>query len=137
MSYLERIQADYTAVGLTVGSHPMRLVRRQLPELWRAKDLPKGKNGQVLEVAGAVICRQRPGTAKGFVFVSLEDETGIINMVLTASFFDQHRLVVKQEPFLRFRGRLQNIDNVVHVRAEAVTRLYVNGLPASRSHDFH
>lgn len=137
MSYLERIQADYRAVGLTVGSHPMRLVRRQLPELWRAIDLGKGKNGQQLEVAGAVICRQRPGTAKGFVFVSLEDETGIINMVLTAEFFDQHRLVVKQEPFLRFRGRLQNIDNVVHVKAEAVSRLYVGGLPEGRSHDFH
>ena len=137
MSYLERIQADYCAVGLTVGSHPMRLVRRQLPELWRAKDLGKGKNGQQLEVAGEVICRQRPGTAKGFVFVSLEDETGIINMVLTAEFFDQHRLVVKQEPFLRFRGRLQNIDNVVHVKAEAVSRLYVDGLPEGRSHDFH
>ena len=137
MSYLERIQADYESVGLTVGKHPMRLIRHQLPELWRAKDLAKGRNGQSLEVAGAVICRQRPGTAKGFVFVSLEDETGIINMVLTAEFFEEHRLVVKQEPFLRFRGSLQNIDNVVHVRAEAVSRLYVDGLPEGSSHDFH
>lgn len=137
MTYLERIQADYESVGLTVGKHPMRLIRSKLPELWRAKDLAKGRNGQRLEVAGAVICRQRPGTAKGFVFVSLEDETGIINMVLTAEFFEENRLVVKQEPFLRFKGRLQNVDKVVHVRAETVSRLYVDGLPESSSHDFH
>ncbi len=137
MTYLERIQADYQAVGLTVGKHPMRLVRRKLPELWRAADLPKGRNGQRLDIGGAVICRQRPGTAKGFVFVSLEDETGIINTVLTAEFFETNRLVVKQEPFLRMRGRLQNIDCVIHVRAESVSRLEVEGLPEEASHDFH
>ena len=137
MTYLERIQADYQAVGLTVGKHPMRLVRRKLPELWRATDLPKGRNGQRLDIGGAVICRQRPGTAKGFVFVSLEDETGIINTVLTAEFFETNRLVVKQEPFLRMRGRLQNIDGVIHVRAESVSRLEVEGLPEEASHDFH
>ena len=137
MSYLERIQADYNAVGLTVGKHPMRLVRRKLPELWKAADLPKARNGQRLEIGGAVICRQRPGTAKGFVFVSLEDETGIINTVLTADFFEANRLVVKQEPFLRMRGRLQNVDNVIHVRAESVSRLNVEGLPEEASHDFH
>lgn len=137
MSYLERIQADYNAVGLTVGKHPMRLVRRKLPELWKAADLPKARNGQRLEIGGAVICRQRPGTAKGFVFVSLEDETGIINTVLTAEFFEANRLVVKQEPFLRMRGCLQNVDNVIHVRAESVSRLNVEGLPEEASHDFH
>jgi len=137
MTQLERIQADYLAVGLTVGRHPMRLVRRRLPELTRAGDLSRIANGRTVEVGGAVICRQRPGTAKGFVFVSLEDETGIANTVLEPEFFERHRLLVTQEPFLCIRGRLQNVEGVIHVRAESVAPLGIDELPAEASHDFY
>lgn len=136
MTHLERIQADYASVGLTVGKHPMQLVRRKLPELTLAADLCQQRNGTVVEVGGAVICRQRPGTAKGFVFVSLEDETGIANTVLPPDFFEAHRLVVTQEPFLRIRGRVQNMDQVIHIRAEAVQALGIDALPEGASHDF-
>lgn len=136
MTQLERIQADYAAVGLTVGRHPMRLVRRQLPELTRAGDLAGVRNGRTVEVGGAVICRQRPGTAKGFVFLSVEDETGIANTVLEPDFFERHRLLVTQEPFLRIKGRLQNVEGVIHVRAKEVAPLGPGDLPEGASHDF-
>ncbi len=136
MNLLERIQADYEAVGLTVGRHPMRLFRRALPELRRAADLAREPDGARVEVGGAVICRQRPGTAKGFVFVSLEDETGIANTVLAPDFFERHRLVVIREAFLRIGGRLQNREGVIHVRAETVAPLGCADLPEGASHDF-
>ena len=92
----------------------------------------------IVTVAGLVICRQRPGTAKGHVFVSLEDETGIANAFVPAPTFETFRLVVNQEPFLLIKGRLQNIDRVISVYA-----LHIDPLPfhhqalATRSHDFH
>ncbi|MEM0965335.1 MAG: error-prone DNA polymerase [Verrucomicrobiota bacterium] len=137
MSLLERLQADYESVGLTVGSHPMKQIRNRHPELWRASDLPKGKDGQRLAVGGAVICRQRPGTAKGFVFVSLEDETGIINAILRPDFFEKYRFVVSQEAFLQVEGLLQNRQGVIHIMAEKVSPLEGEELPAGASHDFH
>jgi len=135
MSHLERIQADYEAIGLTVGAHPMRQIRRNHPELWRAADLKNGRNGQRVIVAGAVICRQRPGTAKGFFFLSLEDETGIANTVLRPDFYTTNRLLVSQEAFLRIEGILQHRDNVIHVMAEKVSALG-DQLPSGASHDF-
>src|SRR5690606_145685 len=77
MTLAERYHADFGGLTLTTGAHPMTLVREQLPDAWRATDLPLARHGDRVKVAGSVICRQRPGTAKGFVFVSLEDETGI------------------------------------------------------------
>src|SRR5262249_48263801 len=75
MTVQERVTADYRTMNLTAGPHPMRLLRDKLPNIWRARDLPQAKHGSTIQIAGNVICRQRPGTAKGFVFVSLEDET--------------------------------------------------------------
>src|SRR5581483_11446517 len=88
MDYAERIQADFSGMHFSTGKHPMALLRQKLPGIWRAADLPKAENGTVLRVAGNVICRQRPGTAKGFVFVSLEDETGISNVIVTPQYFE-------------------------------------------------
>jgi error-prone DNA polymerase len=84
MSIEQRIIADYDGMGLTIGPHPMALRRQELAlrGVLRASDLPGGRHGRRVRVAGAVITRQRPGTAKGFVFLTLEDETGIANIIV-------------------------------------------------------
>ena len=133
----ERTEADYHGTGLTVGPHPMQLVRAELPPIWRASDLPRARNGEIVTIAGNVICRQRPGTAKGFVFISLEDETGISNAIVTPALFEKLRLVVTQESFLVITGKVQNFENVIHIRASQVERLSESKLHGSRSHDFH
>jgi error-prone DNA polymerase len=83
MNYAERIQCDFAGMNLTTGKHPMALLRPRLRDIWRAADLPKATHGSRVRIAGSVICRQRPGTAKGFVFISLEDETGVSNAIVT------------------------------------------------------
>src|SRR5262249_41189896 len=83
MNVHERMQADYAGLELTTGPHPMALIRERLPNVWRAADLQRVRNGQPLQVAGQVICRQRPGTAKGVCFLSLEDETGVANIIVS------------------------------------------------------
>ncbi len=133
----ERTEADYEGTGMTVGPHPMALVRAELPHLWRAGDLPHARDGQLVTIAGNVICRQRPGTAKGFVFVSLEDETGIANAVVPPALFEKLRLLITQESFLAISGPVQNKDNVIHIRARSVQRLGELQMQGSASHDFH
>jgi error-prone DNA polymerase len=137
MDALERLRADYGGVGLTTGAHPMALLRAGLREVWRAGDLPRARHGQRVRIAGSVICRQRPGTAKGFVFISLEDETGISNAVVSPALFEARRLVITEEVFLLIEGRLQNVENVIHVRAERIERLEHGQLAGGGSHDFH
>ena len=137
MDYAERIQADFKGMNLTVGKHPMALLRPRLTDVWRAADLPKAIHGATVRVAGNVIYRQRPGTAKGFVFVSLEDETGISNAILTPPIFEANRLLVTEEPFLLIEGKLQHVKNVIHIKAERIERLECGELAGSASHDFH
>ena len=132
----ERVREDFRGLGLTAGAHPMSLVREQLPDIWRAADLPLGKHGEEVAIGGSVICRQRPGTAKGIVFVSLEDETGVANAVVSAELFERHRFVINEESTLRITGRLQNRGGVIHLRAERVEALRVAGVPEQASHDF-
>jgi error-prone DNA polymerase len=147
MSLPERVKADYTTMNLTTGPHPMKLLRSQLPDIWRASDLRSVRHGSTVQIAGNVICRQRPGTAKGFVFVSLEDETGVSNAIVTPDLFEQMRLLITEEPFLVIEGQVQNTDNVVLIKAEKIRSLA--HLPAvatalqageqfigSESHDF-
>ena len=136
MTLTERLRADFRGMELTAGTHPMALLRPRLTNVWRAADLKTIATGARVTVAGAVICRQRPGTAKGFLFISLEDETGIANIVVTPSHFEAHRLVITQEPALKITGRLQNVSNVIHVRAERIEALRESALPAQASHDF-
>ena len=83
-----------------------------------------------------MICRQRPGTAKGFVFISLEDETGVANAIVTPALFEQHRLLISQEPFIVIEGFLQNVEGVLHVKAQQIEPLRTSGPPAGSSHDF-
>ncbi len=137
MSRAEELQADFAGLGLTVGEHPMALLRHRLPDVCAAKDLRQTPNGQRVTIAGAVICRQRPGTAHGFVFISLEDETGIANAVVVPAVFERLRLLITQEPALRITGLLQNVSNVQHVKAELIEPLRDARLPAQASHDFH
>jgi error-prone DNA polymerase len=137
MSYPERIQADFAGMQLSTGAHPMALLRPRLTGILSAADLATAKHGSTVRIAGNVICRQRPGTAKGFVFVSLEDETGISNAILTPPMFEANRLVITEEPFLIIEGRLQHIDGVIHVKAQRIERLQYDSSVASRSYDFH
>src|SRR5438105_9261067 len=136
MTLPERVRADYEVMDLTTGPHPMKLVREQLPDVWRASDLAQAKHGSIVRIAGNVICRQRPGTAKGFVFISLEDETGVSNAIVTPDLFEQSRLLITEEPFLAIEGEVQNTDNVVLIKAQKILPLTNHGLVGSESHDF-
>ncbi|HYF37757.1 MAG TPA: OB-fold nucleic acid binding domain-containing protein, partial [Prosthecobacter sp.] len=137
MNRAERLHADYQATSLTVGPHPMALMRAKLPQVCRAVELPRCQHGQDVIIAGLVICRQRPGTAKGHVFVSLEDETGVANAFVPSPLFEKQRLVITQESFLEIRGRLQIVDDVVTVYAFAAKPLVFETSIAATSHDFH
>ena len=96
MNTEERLWADYGGTGLTVGKHPMAYRRAEMDALgvMRASDLARVPNGRLVRIAGSVIVRQRPGTAKGFVFLSMEDETGIMNAIVTPDTFDRYKLPV-------------------------------------------
>jgi error-prone DNA polymerase len=138
MNIEERLVADYVGTGLTVGKHPMYYRR---PELRRgnilsAQELRTRRDGEFVRVAGCVIARQRPGTAKGFIFISMEDETGIANVIVTPDLYDRDRLVVTRSRFLLVEGKLQNQDNVIHVKATRLIALSDRALEM-RSHDFH
>ncbi|HWA87960.1 MAG TPA: error-prone DNA polymerase [Opitutus sp.] len=136
MTREERLQADFSGTGLTVGAHPMALVRARLKDAWCAAELPLGRDGAHVKIAGSVICRQRPGTAKGVVFVSLEDETGIANAIVAAELYERQRLTINEEPALCIGGRLQIQQGVIHVRAETIEALRLDEVPAQASHDF-
>jgi len=130
MNHEERLVADFHGTGLTVGPHPMAYKRDWLKAMGirraiELRDLPTGKR---IRIGGCVITRQRPGTAKGFVFLSLEDETGVANAIVRPDLFHQNRLLLTSERFLAVEGILQNQDNVISVRAERVLPLFVGGL---------
>jgi len=102
----------------------------------RAIDLREIRNGVGVRIAGWVIVRQRPGTAKGFLFLSMEDETGIANVIVTPNVYDRNRLVLVNEPLLLIDGVLQNQDGVIHVKAGRIRPLSY-AMTAGGSHDFH
>ncbi len=138
MNTEQRLIADYTGTGLTVGRHPMHYRR---PELRRgnilsARELRIRRDGEFVRTAGCIIARQRPGTAKGFIFLSMEDETGIANVIVTPDVYERNRLLVTRSKFLMVEGLLQNQDGVVHIKAAKLAALSVN-VPKIDSHDFH
>ncbi len=137
MNVEERLVADYSGTGLTIGKHPMAYRRAELQRngIHSAKDLLACKDGEFIRVAGCVIARQRPGTAKGFIFISMEDETGIANVIVTPSLYERDRLVVTRSRFLLVEGRLQNQDNVIHVKASRLMSLQGSAIEF-QSHDF-
>ncbi len=138
MTTEERLMADFGGTGLTTGPHPMQYQRPRLREagVFAARELSAMRNGIYVQTAGCVIARQRPGTASGFIFLSLEDETGISNVVVHPELYERERLLVTGGKFLHVEGRLQNDNGVVHVRAERIAALAVSRAPM-RSHDFH
>jgi error-prone DNA polymerase len=140
MNVHERLIADYTGTGLTVGPHPLTFRRQELAMrgVLPAIALPKTRSGRRVRTAGMVITRQRPGTAKGFVFLTLEDETGISNIIIRPDLYAADRLTVVESSFLLVEGILQNLDGVTSIKAERMSKL--DGFPdeaAIDSHDFH
>jgi error-prone DNA polymerase len=133
----ERLRADYAGTGLTIGPHPMALRRHEmtLRGVLRASDLPQARDGRRVRVAGMVITRQRPGTAKGFVFLTLEDETGVSNVIIRPDLFDRERMTVVGQPFLLVEGVLQHQDGVLSVKAERLEA--IEGSAAVDAHDFY
>jgi error-prone DNA polymerase len=133
----ERLRADYAGMGLTIGPHPMALRRHDLAMrgVTRASDLATARDGRRVRVAGMVITRQRPGTAKGFVFLTLEDETGISNIIVRPDLFDRERMTVIRQPFLLVEGVLQNQEGVLSIKAERVQG--IDGGASIDAHDFY
>jgi error-prone DNA polymerase len=138
MQPVERLEADFATMHLTTGPHPMAYIRKSLPsDIWRSTDLPLAEDGSLIRVAGLAICRQRHGTAKGFVFISLEDEMGISNVIVTPSLFEKNRLTITQETFLLIEGIFQFRSGVINIRAKKIERLPAFELETSDAHDFH
>jgi error-prone DNA polymerase len=138
MSDEERVSADYAGTGLTTGPHPMAYHRAALQSegILTAGELEHCANRQPVSIAGCVIARQRPGTAKGFVFLSLEDESGIANVIITPDVFEANRLAVSRSRILRIDGQLQFQDGVIHVKAREIIPLNISHAEV-RSHDFY
>jgi error-prone DNA polymerase len=139
MTLEERLVADCGGIGMTIGKHPMAYRRTEMDKLrvTPAAELSLIPNGRTVRVAGNVIVRQRPGTAKGVTFLSLEDETGISNIVIMPDIFEDQRLAILGYSWVMVEGRMQNVDRVTHVLADRVSPL-ANPLEiGARSHDFH
>ena len=138
MTREERLVADFRGTGLTIGPHPMQYRRAELQRMgiYRASDLQHVPNGRRMRIGGCVIARQRPGTAKGMMFMSLEDETGIANAIVAPDLIQKYRVLLISARFLMIEGILQNQDNVIHIRAEKVFPLRITQAETV-SHDFH
>jgi error-prone DNA polymerase len=141
MTPVELTEADYRMTGISLAGHPMSHVRSVLEPngVRSAEDLLKnGRDGETIATAGLVICRQRPGTAKGFVFLTLEDETGLVNVVVTPQRFERQALLISRTPLLLVRGVLQVEQKVVNVRAKQFRALQAAvGAEFAQRHDFH
>jgi error-prone DNA polymerase len=129
--------ADYAGLHLTTGPHLMAYVREELDDrgVVPVAELEKHRDGDAVKVAGAVIVRQRPGTAKGFVFLTMEDETGMMQTIIRPDLFRQHRAFIVSTPVLMVEGTLQKQDGTISVRARRFEA--VNAEASIASHDFH
>jgi error-prone DNA polymerase len=139
MTIEERLIADCEGTGMTIGRHPMAYHRAEMNRIGvtAAAGLHSIPNGRAVKVAGHVIVRQRPGTAKGILFMSLEDETGISNVVVMPDVFDQQRVDIVGHPWVMVEGQMQNVDNVIHILARRVLPMPRAMEIGSISHDFH
>ena len=142
LSAPEQLTLDYGTMGLALHDHPMRHLRKDLARrrVKVAKDQTRWRSGERITVAGIVQSRQRPMTAKGIVFITLEDETGVVNLVIYSDVFDRHELAARHAGMLLVHGRVDRKGEVVHVRVESLERLDLPGgaqALATRSRDFH
>ncbi len=138
MNTEERLVADFHGTGMTVGPHPMAYRREELRKMGisSSAELRRIRHGKSAVVAGCVITRQRPGTAKGLIFITLEDETGNANVIVMPDLYSKDPMVVLRERFIKVRGKVQNVDGIVHLMAEKVMPLEVTSAE-TWSHDFH
>jgi len=137
-SAAEEVSADFTATGLSPRAHPMAVVRPTLASgrVRTAREIARLPDRAPVEVAGLVVVRQRPQTAKGIVFVSLEDETGIANLVVMPDVYERCRPVVRGSPFLLARGRVERSGEVVNVKVESVVPLALAPSVGDRAREF-
>ncbi len=123
----ERMLADYRQTGLSVGVHPLALVRPHLPpETLTSRELHDAPHGSAVAYAGLAVARQRPATANGIVFMLLEDDVGQVNLIVPPQVYERHRAIVRGEPLLLVRGRFERIDenrNVVVSSLESLSAL--------------
>jgi error-prone DNA polymerase len=138
MNVEERLVADYHGTGLTTGPHPVAYRRDALRArgVKSALELRNLRHGENATVAGCVITRQRPGTANGIIFMTLEDETGTSRVIISPDFYDKNRIIVLKERFVLVSGVVQNQDNVVHLKARRIESMFVSTATVA-SHDFH
>jgi error-prone DNA polymerase len=127
----EKAIADYRSIGMTLGDHPMTLMRSGLgPELLRSSDLERAEDGRTVEVAGMVVARQRPETAKGVVFMLLEDERGTVNLIVPPPVYERHRALARTAPLVRARGKLERREGTTNVLVYELAALEHAGVPA-------
>jgi error-prone DNA polymerase len=143
LSRADQLAFDYERTGLSVHDHPMALARTTLPEsIKSSRDIEKMKQGQRVSAAGIVICRQRPQTAEGVVFITMEDEYGFINLIIYSRIFDALRHAATAYPLLLAHGIIERQGKVIYLVVQRLEPLATpalgprfNGLSASR--DFH
>jgi error-prone DNA polymerase len=124
----ERIVADYASTGIALGQHPMELLRAELdPAVARSAELERTPDASSIEVAGLVVARQRPATARGVVFMLLEDECGTVNVIIPPPVYERCRLTVRTAAYARIEGRLERREGVVNVVANAIEALSAPG----------
>jgi error-prone DNA polymerase len=140
MTRVELVAADYMTTGLCTHGHPMEHLRASLRArgVMSAEELGRARSGERVKVAGVVICRQRPGTARGVCFITLEDETGFSNFVVYSDLFQRCRKTIVRSPVLLIEGVAQNEQGVVNVQARRIEAIEPQaGADAIESHDFH
>jgi error-prone DNA polymerase len=126
----ERLVADYGSFRISIAQHPMELLRPDLPErVVVSRELERLRHGSRVEVAGLVVARQRPATAKGVTFMLFEDEWGTINLVVPPPVYEQHRLIVRTEPFVLASGRLERRQGTINVVVETLRAIERPDLP--------
>ena len=137
MSPLDETVADYAGLHLTTGPHLMAYVRKELDRrgVVPVSALEDIEDGTMVRVAGSVIVRQRPGTAKGFVFLTMEDETGMVQAIIRPDLFQEHRVFIVGTPVLLVEGPLQKQDGTLSVKARRFEAVQADAAVAS--HDFH
>src|SRR3989441_649845 len=128
----ERLLAEDDVLGFAASGHPLSLLRGALPPgIVQSDTLPRLEHGAWVEVAGLVVARQRPETAKGFIFVLLEDEAGRLNVIVRPDVYERYRTAVRGEPLLWVRGKLAKDDGTVNVLAEEAQGLRLDGMRES------
>ncbi|MEO7097276.1 MAG: OB-fold nucleic acid binding domain-containing protein, partial [Polyangiales bacterium] len=138
MTRAELVAADHARVGLSSREHPMHFLRGELDVRGVITALAlRDTRRKLVKVAGIVTCRQRPGTAKGFVFITLEDEGGMINVVVEPTLFETHRQTIVGNPALEIDGVLERQDGAINVKAKTIRGLRLEGGVKVHSHDFH